>query len=302
MMRPSICGDWGNTHLRLFLMGAASEAPRRGRGVLRCETDQIETELWAAAGDWMQRFPEAPILLCGAAGSNVGLFDAGYRACPIALNDLARGMVERPMGGRRIAVAPGLICENAFGEPNTLRGEETQLLGWFASGAAPAGKHLICLPGTHTKWACLRDGEVVNFTTALTGEVFELISEGSLITRGSGQDFDLAAFAEGVRLIEAHGPQRLLNLLFTIRARQLTGRFELSKARSHLSGVLIAADVASALSDRPTPSSVTLIGAPELCRLYETVMNRSGIDCETFDGEAAVCAGLSQLAAGADAA
>ena len=40
---------------------------------------------------------------------------------------------------------------------------------------APAlaeGRHLVCLPGTHTKWVSLHDGVVLDFLTAPTGELF----------------------------------------------------------------------------------------------------------------------------------
>lgn len=91
------------------------------------------------AGDWLDDGGRKSILLSGAAGSNIGLFDAGYMPCPTAPGELAGHLRARTIRGRSILVVPGLVCRNGLGEPNTMRGEETQVLGWLAANPGLGG-------------------------------------------------------------------------------------------------------------------------------------------------------------------
>jgi len=276
MTTPAILGDWGNSNLRLFRACAGCTQVRRGRGLLQLEPDEREDELFNVAGDWLEDGGRETILLSGAAGSNIGLFDAGYLPCPTAPEDLAGHLRVRTIRGRSILVIPGLVCRNRLGEPNTMRGEETQILGWLTANPGLRGPRVLCLPGTHTKWVRVEDACVQDFTTALTGEVFHLLSEGSILTRGAGAEFDDEAFQAGAALIEKHGARHLLNLLFTIRARQIAGDFEIAHACAHLSGLLVAADIEAAVGFLPEGVPVCVIGDGRLASLYASLSGATG--------------------------
>lgn len=68
--------------------------------------------------------------------------------------------------------------------------------------------------------------------------------------------------------------------------------------RDYLSGLLVGADVASgpALVGAEPGEPVVLLGEPALCARFARALNRAGRDHETFDGEAALLAGLADLA------
>src|SRR3546814_3582995 len=61
-----------------------------------------------------------------------------------------------------------------------MRGEEVQLLGAAAVGMVPPDS-LLCQPGTHCKWAWMKNGALADFVTAMTGELFALLKEHALI-------------------------------------------------------------------------------------------------------------------------
>ena len=63
-----------------------------------------------------------------------------------------------------------------------MRGEETQIAG--ALSLMPGFDGVLCLPGTHSKWAQICAGEVVSFQTFMTGEMFALLSEQSVLRHG----------------------------------------------------------------------------------------------------------------------
>jgi 2-dehydro-3-deoxygalactonokinase len=296
MTKPAILGDWGNSNLRLFRAGEGCTQVRRGRGLLQLEPDEREDELFSVAGDWLEEGGRETILLSGAAGSNIGLFDAGYLPCPTAPGDLADHLRVQTIRARSIFVVPGLACQNSLGEPNTMRGEETQILGWLTAKPGLRGPHVLCLPGTHTKWVRVENDCVQDFTTALTGEVFHLLSEGSILTRGADGAFNDEAFEAGAALIEKHGARHLLNLLFTIRARQIAGDFDLAHARAHLSGLLVAADIEAAVEFLPRGVPVCVIGDGRLSSLYASLLRQRGIEPEVMDGDQAVRLGLDEIA------
>src|SRR3954447_18000699 len=62
-----------------------------------------------------------------------------------------------------------------------MRGEEVQLLGAVAAGLVDP-MSMVCHPGTHNKWATLRHGKISEFRTVMTGELFSLLKEHSILS------------------------------------------------------------------------------------------------------------------------
>ena len=180
-----------------------------------------------------------------------------------------------------------------------MRGEELQILGWLhANRSRQKGTHLVCLPGTHTKWVLLEDGRIRSFQTAVTGELYAMLLEYSilLVENGEAASETLAAsdaFALGVATCrEAHGA--LSHALFSARSRILTEQLSGESARSYLSGMLIGSDVMGAIELlQPAPESVFLIGEPALCAHFATALSIFGLGSETLDGNEAAIAGFS---------
>src|SRR5438477_4894503 len=124
-----------------------------------------------------------------------------------------------------------------------MRGEETQILGWLALNPERRdGRHVLCHPGTHAKWVLIEDGRIVRFVTAMTGELFAVLSQHSVLKTDAPADDD-AAFDLG--LAAADGGGALAARLFTARARVVGGDAPASSTPSYLSGLLIGAEVAS---------------------------------------------------------
>ena len=79
--------------------------------------------------------------------------------------------------------------------PDVIRGEETQIFGALGNGS---DNGQFILPGTHSKWALVENGQIVWFTTFMTGELFAVLCNhsilGSLMEEG---EYDDAAFFKG---------------------------------------------------------------------------------------------------------
>lgn len=262
--------DWGTTGLRAFRLdpvGQLLDVRRSMQGVLACNGNFAEVLAKAIEG-WDDRV----VVMAGMIGSRQGWQEAPYIACPARLDDLAAGMMrlaDDSLPGHDLWIVPGLSVASA-GRHDVMRGEETQLCGML--GEIAQGVHMACLPGTHSKLALVEDGCVKQFWTALTGEMFALLCQRSILGRlMDGQDFHQAAFVRGVD--DARTAGDLLRHLFAVRTHGLFGTLQPDELSSYLSGLLIGHE----LNDLPELDlPVRLVAAGSLVEPYRTALNQRG--------------------------
>ena len=295
-----VAGDWGTSHLRLFLCDAQGGVLDTASGPGAADSGgQFATIFDSLVRKWTSDPDELPAVLCGMVGSSIGWIQAPYVACRARPEEIATACAT--LRGGRIRIIPGLSCRNWFDAPDFMRGEETQILGAIAlEPALRQGRKLLCLPGTHTKWVVLEDGAVNEFLTAPTGELFNLLSEHSVLIRERGPvgAAGTAAFQQGLAQIGRFPKAQLLHRLFECRARSLDGELAPQQAAAFLSGLLIANDIAGALSvlaNSIVVSAVHLIGSPQLTELYAAGLSLQNYQTSATDGAAAAVAGLAQV-------
>jgi 2-dehydro-3-deoxygalactonokinase len=293
----TIFGDWGTSRLRLYLRQGKSVLDRRdGPGIGALQASPRETFL-DLVGDWREAKPSLA-LLCGMVGSRNGWAEAAYAPCPANAADIRERLLRLDADGLPVAVVPGLSCRNALGGPDVMRGEETQILGALALNPDLAkGRHLLALPGTHTKWVVVEDGAIASFLTAPVGELYALLREHSILAKAAPGDGPESpeGFARGVARIVEQGPARLPHLIFETRSRQLLDGLPKDEAMGFLSGLLIGGDVAATSSWFGELGQVSLIGAPALSALYAQAIAAHGGSSAAVDGDSAVLAGLTTL-------
>ena len=274
-----IAVDWGTSRRRLFLvddgMAVASESDDRGASTLsRDDYQQDVAAIRARHGD-------LPMLLAGMVGADIGWRKVPYVEAPASLAHLARSLL---WIDDRTSIVPGIATAD-----DVMRGEEVQLLGAAAAGLVPADA-LLCQPGTHCKWATLSQGAISGFTTAMTGELFALLSSKGLLARQlTGEVTIGAAFLDGV----AEGARRdLAASLFSVRSRGLLGLLDDGDAASFASGILIGADVAARIDRAAT---VHVVSDAKLGQLYSAAIEALGGTAHLVDSEAAFVAGASKI-------
>ena len=280
MARAELIGiDWGTTSLRSYLIGPDATILERREsksGILAVAGGRFGATLDAEIVDWVGAAGRLPVILSGMIGSRQGWHEVPYVSCPAGLAEISAGLVDVP-GQRdaRLVIAPGLSAE-AAGVPDVMRGEETQILGAIASGS---GDGDVVLPGTHSKWAVVRDERIVGFKTYMTGELYAAAKDhtilGRLIEPDTADDRD--AFVRGVRAGAAEGGSgALLHRLFSARTLGLFGHLSGRQIGPYLSGLLIGAEI----GDRPRPSRpVTIIAGSALADRYE--LAASSLDIAT---------------------
>jgi 2-dehydro-3-deoxygalactonokinase len=292
-----VAGDWGTTRLRAFLCDPQGAVLEQANGPgARESAGHFANALDSVLAHWRRSHGELPVVLCGMVGSSFGWVQAPYMACPARPEQIAAACVA--LRGGSVHIVPGLSCRNRLGAPDVLRGEETQILGaLLLDPALGRGTHLLCLPGTHTKWVVLDDGSVREFQTTVTGELFDLVCEHSVLVRDaqSPRADDQTAFGRGLEEFHRFPHVSPLHRIFECRSRRLNGELAPEAAASYLSGLLVAGDVSSAVDlFAPARSQpVRLIGAPELTRLYALALAAQGRETATLDGAATSTAGLT---------
>ena len=295
-----VTGDWGTSHLRLFLCDDSGAVLESASGPGAADSGgQFATVFDSLVAKWTPDPQGLPAVLCGMVGSSIGWIQAPYLACPARPEDIATACA--PLRDGRIRIIPGLSCRNRFDAPDFMRGEETQILG--AMEIQPAlrqGRRLLCLPGTHTKWVMLEDGAVIEFLTAPTGELFTLLRDRSVLVRepGAAADSSAPAFKLGLAQVDRFSQAQVLHRLFECRSRSLDAQLAPHEVAAFLSGLLIASDIAGALdvfANSIVAPAVHLIGSPQLMELYAAGLGLQHYETSSTDGSVAAVAGLAQV-------
>jgi len=282
-----IAVDWGTTNRRAYMVdadGACSSEFEDDKGILSVPAGGFES----AVGEIRDRLGNKPMLLAGMIGSNRGWIEVPYAHCPAGVDELARQLVWSHDGSA--ALVPGLAYLNE--RADVMRGEEVQILGAAAAGEIP-GDCLVCHPGTHNKWIQVRDGRIHAFRTVMTGELFNLLRDRSILSDLLKADVEpSAAFCEGVR--RGLAGAALTAELFETRARVLLGRTTTEDGGPFVSGLLIGQDVRVGL-EQTSGLPVVVMGRPELTELYAAALEQASVEATEMDGERAFLAGARKI-------
>ncbi|WP_203009135.1 2-dehydro-3-deoxygalactonokinase [Pseudomonas paraversuta] len=297
MQAQLIALDWGTTSLRAYLLGSTGQVLKvrtLACGIMQLPgtarlvagqwcADGFELAFDDACGDWLDANPGVPVIACGMVGSAQGWREAPYRETPASLNALGTALQRvRSVRGVDLHIVPGVIQRSAL--PNVMRGEETQVLGVVQS-FPQLNDCLIGLPGSHSKWVQVQDGNLVHFDTFMTGELYAAVCEHTILgrTQQRSEQFDPAAFDRGVQVaLSPDGRLGPLSTLFSARTLGLTGQLSPTQQPDYVSGLLIGHELSAlggAVRERrgaaPMPA-IILIGNSRLCERYQRALAACG--------------------------
>jgi 2-dehydro-3-deoxygalactonokinase len=282
--------DWGTSSLRAFLMQDARIVDTRqsSHGIQHLPTAGVpgfEQALKAIAGDWVQRWPTLAVVASGMVGSAQGWREAPYVRCPADIRALAQHHVLVPSGlGPEVVIAPGILFDEPGQIPDVMRGEEIQIAGALSEKPQWAERCCMVLPGTHSKWVSVREGRLENFSTYMTGELFAVLCQHSILGRllpnntSSTREPDREAFEFGLAQARRGRAGDLTHQMFATRSLGLTGRLPPAALADYLSGLLIGSELVSGLAEfhEREPMPLVLIGEPTLCKRYADALRILG--------------------------
>ncbi|MFH1804721.1 MAG: 2-dehydro-3-deoxygalactonokinase [Pseudomonadota bacterium] len=287
-----IAVDWGTSNLRLWAMdqnNAVLDRRESGQGLNKIGDGGFEAVLTELVSGWLpEGNAKMPVVICGMAGAKQGWCEAPYCAVPVRPDELAAGAVSPSVDHAMLSVfiLPGA---KQVEDPDVMRGEETQLVGFMAD--MPGYDGWICLPGTHSKWARVQNGAILSFRTYMSGEVYGVLAQNSILRHSMADDWNAGFFRDAI-LLAADQPGDFLHRLFGIRAAGLVGNKTLPGGPAALSGYVIGAEIAD-IAPRLTPgSAIAIIGDGKLAALYETALACHGHRARLINAETVTLGGL----------
>jgi 2-dehydro-3-deoxygalactonokinase len=298
MSTALIAIDWGTTTARAYRLDAGGRILHAASAPLGVQkvapggfSAALATLLDGLDGD------AAPMIACGMIGSRQGWMEVPYRHCPADAASIASSLAPVPQS--RLSIVPGLLCRDTTGVPDVMRGEETQILGAFDEDAGQRDRlRVVVLPGTHSKWALLSASRIETFATFLTGELYAVLREHSILGRLVVPGDDRAALERGVRRSLANGAS-LSHDLFSARTLALTDELAPGAVGDYLSGLLLGAEIAAGRRwlerQRMLGEEVHLIGDTALCARYLRAFAVAGVGA-TLGPPDAAARGLWRIA------
>ncbi|MEO8333942.1 MAG: 2-dehydro-3-deoxygalactonokinase [bacterium] len=280
--------DWGTTALRAYLLddsGHVLDTRSAPHGIMHVPDSDFAAIFESVTADW----PALTAIAAGMIGSANGWLEVPYCAAPAGIDELVAGLALMP--NATLNIVPGVATYGSI--PNVMRGEETQIVGALSLHPDLAAHSRLVLPGTHSKWVHVVDGKITDITSFMTGELFAIMRDHSILGRfASDTAATDDAFARGV-LAARNSQNGVSPLLFSARSLVLTQRLAPGSALEYLSGLLIGDEVRCGLADGTHPSA--LVGDATLCARYHTALSLFDVhDVPIIDG--AAHAGLFSIA------
>ena len=277
--------DWGSTSLRAYRFDeqgtllAELSAPNGVRNISSPTPENYENILFDLIGDWLS--DGDVVLLSGMITSRSGWVETPYLACPVDVTTIASYAHSIKSRNVELRFLPGIKQE--IPTPDVMRGEELQLLG----ASDKHGNSTVVLPGTHSKWAVMNGSVLSRFRTVVTGELFEILCNHSLVGAMFTSDrFSEKSFFLGVKV--GYNTTTLVADIFTLRAAVLLEQANSDTQHSYLSGLLIGNEIREGLQLMGTESDIVLLGSEALCELYQLAFKRLNVASSLYTDIAAV--------------
>ena len=267
-MNKWIAVDWGTSSFRAYLIknNIVSERIETKDGMKFINNNSFEKTFISLIENWLDDYQTIEVLASGMVGARQGWSEAPYQETPCDLNNIK--FISPLINDNRIAlkIFSGI---SQIDQPDVMRGEETQVAGFLHEN--PNFEGSICLPGTHSKWIKVKDQNIVKFQTFMTGELFEVISQNTVLMHSvKSNKTDQEELLKSVDLIFKN-PSLFGNALFKLRADDLINSRNKIIYKSRLSGYLLGLELLGSI-DYWKKSKIALIGNKELNKLYSYVL------------------------------
>ncbi len=290
-MTDWIAVDWGTSRLRAWVMsldGQVVASLESEEGMSKLLPDQFEPALLALLDEHLPQGKQTLVICCGMVGARQGWLEADYLPVPCYPAIQQCGVKAAANDARLdVRILPGVKQTQPA---DVMRGEETQIAGYLKTHLYFGG--VLCLPGTHTKWVQVSGQKIQRFSTCMTGELFSLLSQQSVLQHSlNDEGWDQAAFIERVQSSFAE-PVAVTRQLFALRSEALLSDLSSATARARLSGMLIGLELA-AEKNLWQSGEVVVMGASKLTDHYVLALEAVGVSARRADGNQMTLEGLA---------
>lgn len=288
--------DWGTTNARSFLLNAQT-----GEVVARRHSDKgikfvpkggFPTVYQELTADW--RDSSSFTLMAGMVGSANGWEEAAYVQLPASPKTVGKH-IHKMSSMDDIYIVGGLCCHRADNTYDVIRGEEVQVIGLIAK--LPQKRHLVCLPGTHSKWLEIDKNNIIDsFTTVMSGDFFSAICTSTIMAMmlDVPQEFSKVDFQKGIEI--SAGPGGIMAHMFKVRGARLFNQIERKHVESMISGIVIGSEIHDMKKLYDTESLLHVISSDALGKKYSLALEVLSIEHQVHASDELSLAGMGLLA------
>ena len=255
MVKQILSCDWGTTSFRLRLVntedGTVLDEITGGKGIAVVYNDWLQSGLpenervsfyKSILQTHINKFSTndlaaLPLIISGMASSTIGITELPYGDLPFEIK--AGNLQVRKIDGDENFKHDILLVSGLKTNTDVMRGEETMMLGCEINQE----EELFIFPGTHSKHATLKNKCCFNFKTYMTGEVFDLLANKSILSKSvekNNSDHCNPIFEAAVKQAASGN---LLNNIFHVRTNQLFKNLTAAENYNYLSGLVIGAEL-----------------------------------------------------------
>lgn len=279
--------DWGTSNFRLYLLESTTLAclgqvsSPAGVGVLRHQINEKGVEATAYFLSFLQEqisllaqqtaedLQGLPLFISGMASSSIGFFELPYAQLPFRVT--GEDMVHQKIEASSTFKHTIYLFSGLQSADDVMRGEETQVIGMQHN--ISSSDAVLVLPGTHSKHIRIKNNKVVDFSTFMTGELFQLTSQRSVLShsvqsRSINDKESIDYFKQGVNLLKEGN---YLASLFQARTNTLLKQFSPTQNYCFLSGMHIGYEMSS-LQQLASDTVIIICAGDALALLYRTAL------------------------------
>lgn len=283
--------DWGTSNFRAYLLSSKGEIYKQtsaNKGLKDLNKEEFEDYLLSQISPWLED-SNKPVILCGMVGSLSGWHEVPYINIKDIMTSLPNSVYKIYTKKRNLeAYIIGGACQT---QPmDVMRGEETQIFGFLKENLNFSG--YIVLPGTHSKWVEVNNGNIISFQTFMTGELYQIIKQNSILSSLiTNDDFNEKDFYDGL-ILSVNNPQLITHYLFSIRATTLLNPQQKKSVSSYLSGLLIGLELTNFKENIMQKPEIVIIGSSTLMEIYKNAISTFYLQARCYNSEKATIAGL----------
>ncbi len=286
-----IAVDWGTSFFRAYLIENEKviSVVKTNDGMKFVQNKYFEKTLTKLIEPWLHNKYKIEILASGMVGSKQGWMEAPYQKTPCNLNNIEFTSPSVRDERFSVKIFSGISQSN---KPDVMRGEETQIAGFLYDNPNFSGS--ICLPGSHSKWVKIENGNIISFKTFMTGELFEIISKNSILIHSVTSNKILKNELKKAVDEIFKNPEIFGNALFELRADDLINSRGSEIYKSKLSGYLLGLELLGSL-EFWNKKDIVLIGNADLIELYEYILHNDVNSIKNFLSKDMVLKGLKNF-------
>ena len=255
-------------------------------GMKFIDQNEFEKILIKNIDAWNNKFDIKVIIASGMVGAKQGWIEVPYINSPCDIRNLNFKSL-KILDDVKIHILSGV---SQFNPSDVMRGEETQIAGFLLNNVDFNGS--ICLPGTHSKWVNMNSYNIQEFTTFLTGELYEIVKKYSILNHSlNTTELDDEIVKSSAKLI-IENPSFISNKLFEIRADNLLKNSNQTSNNSKLVGYLLGIELSGSRTYWEDKDLV-IIGSSNLNKYYELILNGRSNSIRLFNSSDMALNGLS---------